>query len=703
MSVAVLTLGIGVGAAIAGLFLLARLRATAAENRAMRREIADLRALEVSLTGGAALRQAILDSANCSIISTDVNGTIRTFNRGAERMFGYRAEELVGVKTPAIFHVPDEVVAHARALSEEVGETVEPGFESFVYKVRRGMSDEREWTLVRADGTHFPVSLSITPLLDASGEFTGFLGIVQDFTQKKRAEADLAAARDAAEAAGNAKADFLANMSHEIRTPMNAVIGMTSVLLDSGLTAEQRDFTETIRASGETLLAIINDVLDFSKIESGKLGLELRPFDVRECAERALDLVAIAAGEKNIDLLLQIDASAPAALVGDVTRLKQVLTNLLANAVKFTHQGQILLSVASSDDGTRFSVADTGIGIPPDRISSLFDSFTQADASTTRVYGGTGLGLAISKQLVTMMGGEIHVESEPGRGTTFSFTIAAERAPALVSGLTPAPSLAGKRVLVVDDNESGCRLLCEKLNALGMAAVGAHTGRAAIELATTTAFDAAILEYRMPEMNGAELAAALSALPGEPMPIVMTSAVTDRARYAAAAARLGLAAVLNRPIKRSHLLRALHSIFGDAPVPAERPAETAPAEADLPSLRILVAEDNVVNQTVAVYLFEKLGYRIDVAKNGAEAVEAVRRQDYNVVFTDVQMPEMDGYEVTRWIRKSIPSERQPYIIAMTASAMDGDRERCLDAGMDDYVQKPIRPDALRAAIERMAR
>ncbi len=299
------------------------------------------------------------------------------------------------------------------------------------------------------------------------------------------------------------------------------------------------------------------------------------------------------------------------------------------------------------------------------------------------------------------MGGEITVESEPGHGSTFSFTIAAERA----AMPTPAlgASLAGKRVLVVDDNATSRLGLSEQVRALGAVPVEAATGRDAIDLARTERFDVALLDYRMPEMNGAELAAALRALPNGRMPIAMMSAIGERERFADVAPGLGLAALLTKPVKRSHLVRLLDTTLGDGAVPIGPVVEPPRPEIGLPHLRILVAEDNVVNQTVAIYLFEKLGYRIDVAKNGAEAVEAVRRHDYNVVFTDVQMPEMDGYEVTRWIRKSIPSERQPYIIAMTASAMDGDRERCLDAGMDDYVQKPIRPDALRAAIERMAR
>jgi len=636
---------------------------------------------------------ALIASTPVAIAVLDGRRSIRSVNPAFESLFGYSTAEAVGASIDALI-VPDSLRSESSDLEA---------------RARAGEIVRVEIERRRKDGRPIQVRLSAAAVKAVPEG--GLVALYEDISDRKAAEQAMRAARELAERVARARSAFLANMSHEIRTPMNAVLGFVELVLDTELQVEQRRALELVRSSSEALLTILNDILDYSKIEAEHLELESIPFDLPKVVHATATLLAVRAREKHLELTVDVPPDVPHIMRGDPTRVRQVLMNLIGNAIKFTEQGEVDVSAAVvgyHDDRTsvRFRVRDTGIGISDEQLATIFDEFTQADASMTRRYGGTGLGLAISRKLVALMGGQLSVTSEVGRGSEFSFTL---RLPVERSAAAATPgravSLGGRRLLVVDDNETNRRILRDMLGAEGVAvheAARADAGLTALRRAAAagTPFDIAILDAQMPDQDGFELAAAVRADPdlAATKLLILTSAGQrgdgERCR------QMGIQAYLTKPIARADLIEAVGTVLLEAP-----PAGAAPALITRHSiaesrhtLRILLAEDNLVNQQVATAMLVKRGHQVDVVGNGREAVDAIGTHDYDLVLMDIQMPEMDGFAATQAIR-ALPRGRSLPIIALTAHALSGERERCLERGMTGYLAKPFKAHDLFAAIE----
>jgi two-component system, sensor histidine kinase and response regulator len=671
--------------------------------RGITRDISARKRVEDALRQSEERYRTILEGIEDAYYELDLKGRLTYFNDAISTIHGYTRDELM-------------LMPYQKYVNKEIAQKL---FEVFrnIYQTGKPIRNLQFESVAKDGGTRYLES-SVSLIKDREGQPVGFRGITRDVSERKQVEIDLQRAKEAAEAATRSKSEFLANMSHEIRTPLNGILGMYNLLLSTNLDAEQADYVETGKRSADSLMTIINDILDFSKIEAGKLDLEILDFDLRKAMEEVVELSAMQAHHKDLEFIYQVHPDIPSLLKGDPGRLRQIITNLAANAIKFTKSGEVVIRLTPREETPthikiHFAVQDTGIGISQEDQQRLFKSFHQVDASTTRRYGGTGLGLAICKRLAELMGGEIGVESRIGVGSTFWFTALFEKQPDAQEKafLLPEP-LRNKRILVVDDSKTNLEILTGYLHAWGCICDVAWDGEMALSVMHAVAkvgaaFDMVIVDMRMPEMDGAELGRRIKADPElrETRIIMLTS--QGLRGDAATVKSIGFSAYLMKPIRRSQLFDCLVMVLGGyrsqfQQAEPQLVTRHSIEDAKRKKIRILLAEDNTVNRKLALVLIEKFGFRADAVANGLEAVQALELAPYDLVLMDVQMPEMDGLEATRIIRdpRSGVLDHAIPIIAMTAHAMKGDREMCLKAGMDDYVAKPIEPEQLFAAIQR---
>jgi two-component system sensor histidine kinase/response regulator len=652
--------------------------------------------------------QQIVETALDAFVGMDASGKVTDWNAQAEKIFGWPRSEAIGKNLTELVVPEHRREAHTRKLQQLLAsETI----------VNR--DDRMETAAIHRSGREFPVEVAISII--RKGDTHSFAAFIRDVTDRARREEEREAAKLAAEAASRAKSEFLANMSHEIRTPLNGVMGMTDLVLDTDLTPDQRQYLETVKISADSLLTVINDILDFSKIEAGKTDLEETDFDLRESLDAIMRTLALRADEKGLELLCEVDPEIPRCVRADSNRLRQIILNLLGNAIKFTHHGEVALKVQkeideTGDDLFHFTVSDTGIGIPHDKLETVFQPFAQADSSTTRRYGGTGLGLSISMRLVHMMGGKIWLQSEIGKGSTFNFTLrlGIPESQSIEPDAIPEPdSLLSVKVLIVDDNQTNLRILEAMLTRWGMRTTLVSSGEqalvqlfAALEIADP--FALVLTDMHMPTMNGFTLIERMRQVPEFAAATIMMLTSAGHQGDASRCKDLEVAAYLLKPIRQIELREAIMRVLGarkpKVPVPliTRFSLESAPILAR--GMRILLAEDNAVNRLLATRILEKKGHSVAATANGIEALAALEKSEFDLVLMDVQMPEMDGFDATAAIRsKEKSTGRHQPIVAMTAHAMKGDEERCLAAGMDGYLSKPIRQDELDAVLDRFSR
>jgi two-component system sensor histidine kinase/response regulator len=641
--------------------------------------------------------EAVIEASSEAFIASDEHGVITGWNHQAETLLGWSHDEVVG-RSIVDTITPPALRATRQADLDRFRST----------GTGRLLTRRSEVSMMHRSGREIPVELAVWPT--CLGRETTFNLFAHDITDRQRAQHELGIARDQAIEASRLKSAFLANMSHEIRTPMNGVIGMTELLLDTDLTGPQLQYAEVINSSGEALLTIIDQILDFSKIEAGKLELDNAEFEPHEMVTGVCEMLASPAYAKGIELPLFVTDDVPARAIGDAGRLRQVLVNLVGNAVKFTDTGEVAVTVCGAGDGmVEFAVADTGPGIDQAQRESLFESFSQADASTTRRFGGTGLGLPISRQLVRLMGGEITVESQLGQGSTFRFTVALGAADAESNGERAPRTPSGLRVLVISGNATHRRIVGSYLDALDAEVAAATSGEGALGALGAAAGHAApfqliVLDDRLPDMSGTALATIVRSDPQlDGTAIMLLSSAGSPPPVTGALERC---TNISKPIRRARLAEAIAQLIGDRPSPSAKPAaapQPAPMQAPMQApTRILLAEDNPVNRLVAIQMLTKRGHRVDAAQNGREALELLDAGSYDLVLMDCQMPEMDGYQATAEIRRRAADRagaRVP-VVALTANSMPGERETCLAAGMDDYLSKPFRRHQLDAILQR---
>jgi len=658
-------------------------------------------------------RQAVLDAATqLSIIATYLDGTIQLFSTGASTLLGYKPAEMINQRNILSLHLPEELDHYGKKVSGIEGSSLHD-MQVFDQFVKQKHSRAQEWMYVCKDGTHLPVSLSVTSLYNPVGRVVGYLFAAMDMTRQKQMERELIQAKESAESANASRGDFLARMSHEIRTPMNGIVGMASLLRKTPLDPKQQNYVEKLLGSANTLLRLINDILDFSKIDAGKLELEEVAFNLEDVLSNIANVIGMQAEKKGLEFLFRIGSEVTYNLIGDPLRLGQVLMNLAGNAVKFTEQGEIVISVSleeriGNEVMLRFSVRDSGIGLQPEQISSLFSAFTQADDSITRKYGGTGLGLAICKQLTDLMGGRIWIESEPGKGTEFNFT-AKMRLSAHVRERRQRSSefLEGLRALVVDDNEAARDVLSSMLTSLKInvdTAMDGLSALACLEAAMQQGkpYDVVLLDWIMPGIDGIETARRIKANESyAKVPAMLMVTANGREEAFVEAGRVGLDAFLLKPVYASVMYNTLLDILGMESVsgPSTTKENNTLDLAGLRNARILLVDDNSINQEVATEFLRDAGMVVEVASNGRECLNALHCSSYDLVLMDIQMPVMDGLEATRRIRQNSRFRDLP-VIAMTAHAMTGDREKSLAAGMNDHITKPIDPAVLYTALKK---
>jgi len=677
-----------------------RVKARTAE---LQKEVNERMRADEALSKERQVMRALIDNVPDLMFVKDTECRYVVANAALARSTGVKSpEELIG-KTDFDFY-PEELAKSYRQDDTNVMRSKQPLF-------------DREEVGVDASGNRSWLLTTKVPLLDNNANAVGLAGVCRDITARKKVELEWQRAKEAAEAASRAKSEFLANMSHEIRTPLNGVIGMTDLALDTELSAEQREYLETVKLSADSLLTVINDILDFSKVEAGRMELDLSDFNLADCVETTLRTLALRADEKGLELLCEIAPEVPRVVCMDPTRLRQILVNLIGNAIKFTHEGEVSLKVAlQSQDGDasvlHFTVSDTGIGIPEDKQKSIFDPFSQADSSTTRKYGGTGLGLTISARFIALMGGRIWVESQPGRGTQFHFTVLAKVAHEKVAIGMPAPPeiLRGVRALIIDDNRTNQRILHGMLlrwEMKPMSVDGGEEALAALALARDKGeqFSLILTDMHMPHMDGFTLIERIRQQPALSTPTIVMLTSAGHRGDAERCRQLGVAAYLLKPVRQSELREAIALVLGGRPYNGAIPLVTRYSLQDVRDvddiLSILVAEDNLVNQRLAARMLEKRGHRVTLAGNGQEALDAIAREAFDIVFMDVQMPEMDGMTAASILRqREQGSSKHQVVIALTAHALKGDEERCLAAGMDGYLSKPIRPQELDDILSR---